>query len=193
MANNDNDKDSKDTNADQTQITESTVVVPVLSYIVTTFDSADDAKKAYKSLKEDQREGLVNIVDAAYVEKTDRSKIKVHDHDDWTVGGGLLAGGVTGAIIGIIGGTILLPAVIGALIGGALTGIYESDHKFSDKDMRKLGDSLPMGSSVLVAIVEDAYVEDVTVEMRRQGGKKTHSAPIPKSTTESLMAAAPKK
>ena len=164
-----------------------------ISYVATVFDNVNDAKSAYKELTSLQREGLVNIIDAAYVEKTDRSKVKVHDHNDWAIGEGVLGGGVTGALIGIIAGTILLPAAIGALIGGIVMGAYEYDSSFSNKDLKNLGDSLQVGSSALVAIVEDVYVEEVEVEMKKQGGGKVHSGKIPKSTADSVSTAKAKK
>jgi uncharacterized membrane protein len=175
--------DVKDTT---TNVTENVDVGVAVSYVATLFDTVDDAKKAYQNLKEAQREGLIRILDAAYVEKTDRSKIKVHDHDDWKVGEGVVAGGITGAVIGIVGGAILLPVAIGALVGGIVTEVYEKDVKFTNKEIKELADSLPPGTSALIAIVEDVYVEDVKTEMTKQGGKKVHSGAVPKSTADSL-------
>lgn len=157
-----------------------------LSYVASLFDDVDDAKRAYKSLREVAREGFVDILDAAYVEKTERGRIKVHDHADWAIGGGIIGGGVTGAIIGLIAGTVLLPAAIGALVGGVILGIHEHDTNFKDKDLRELGDDMPPGTSVLIAIVEDPYIIAVEEEVRKLGGKNTHSGRVPKSTVDSL-------
>ena len=174
-------------NATMTEATENVEVGISISYVATTFDSLDEAKKAYNELKEAKREGLIEIIDAAYVEKTSRSRIKVHDHDDWVVGGGVVVGGVAGAIIGLVAGAILLPAAIGVLIGGIVTEVYEHDVKLSNKEIKKFADAMPVGTSALVAIVEDAYVEDVQTELAKLGGKKVHSGTVPKSTAESLM------
>ncbi len=166
-----------------------------ISYVAALFDSVDDAKKAYKALKELDREGFISIIDAAYVEKIGRSKIKVHDHNDWAIPGGIIGGGVggaaTGALIGLIGGVVLLPAAIGALLGGVLMGVYEYEDtrvSFTNKELKDLAEALPVGASTLVAIVEDDYVEAVEEEVKNQGGKKTHSGKIPKSTADSLAA-----
>jgi uncharacterized membrane protein len=176
-----------DTNSSTTaQVDENVDVGVAISYVAAIFDNVDDAKAAYKQLKEAQREGLITVLDAAYVEKTDRSKIRVHDHDDWAIGKGIIGGGVAGAVIGIVGGAILLPAAIGVLIGGVVAEVYEHDVKFSSKEIKKFADSLPVGTSALVTIVEDIYVEDVRDEMSKQGGKKVHSGTVPKSTTDSL-------
>jgi hypothetical protein len=40
---------------------------------------------------------------------------------------------------------------------------------------------LPPGTSALVAIVEEEYAEPVEEEMKKSGGKKVHSGPVPKS------------
>jgi uncharacterized membrane protein len=190
MADNSNIKDNKDAREGGGAIETAAVEVDTtiaISYVATVFDNVSDAKKAYEDLKEARREGLVDVLDAAYVEKTDRSRIKVHDHNDWQIGEGVVAGGVTGAVIGIIGGTILVPVVLGALIGGVIVGTYEAGDTFNHRNLRKLGDSLPKGTSALVAVVEDAYVDQVQEEMAELGGKKVHSGPIPKSTADALM------
>jgi len=157
-----------------------------LSYVVTLFDSKDDAKKAYRALYEVSRDGFVDVLDAAYVEKTDRGRIKVHDHADWAVGGGVVAGGVTGAIIGLVAGTVLLPATIGVLVGGIIAGVHEHDRNFADRELRELAEDIPVGTAALVAVVEDPYLVSAEVEVKKLGGKKMHSGRVPKGTVDSL-------
>ncbi len=155
-----------------------------ISFVAAVFDDVKAAKDAYKVLKDLGREGFFRIIAAAYLEKTDRSKIKVHEYKDWRGKQGAVAGGGVGAVIGIIGSTILLPVAVGALVGGTLAKIH--DTKFSDKDLRKLADSLPTGTSALIAIVEDEFVEGVADELGKEGGKNIHSGEVPKSTMDSM-------
>jgi len=151
-----------------------------LSFVAAIFDDVSAAKEAYKALKDLNREGLFDILAAAYMEKTDRSKIKVHEYKDWSGKKGAVVGGGVGAIVGIIGSTVLLPLTVGALIGGTLAHVH--DTKFSNKDLNELANTLPPGTSALVAIVEDDSVEPVEEELTKEGGKKVHSGEVPKST-----------
>jgi len=155
-----------------------------LSFVAAIFDDVKSAEHAYSALKDINREGIINIWAAAYMEKTDRSKVKVHEYKDWSGKKGLLAGGTAGAVIGVIGSTILLPVAVGALIGGTLSKVH--DTKFSDKDLRQIANALPAGSSALVAIVEDEFVEPMETELDKQGGKKVHSGEIPNSTANAM-------
>jgi uncharacterized membrane protein len=161
-----------------------------ISYIAAVFDNVSDAKVAYKKLKEAHRDGIVTIIDAAYVEKTERDRLKVHDHDDWRFGDNIVeagaGGAVVGGLIGIVAGAILMPAAIGALIGGAIVSVYGHKTKFSHEDLKEIADTLPLGTSALVAIVEDEFLEIAEVEVHKLGGKKVHSNKIPKSTAASL-------
>jgi uncharacterized membrane protein len=161
-----------------------------ISYIAAVFDDVDDAKEAYRKLKGAQREGLVTIVDAAYAEKTDHDKLKIHDHDDWRFGDNIIeagaGGAVVGGLIGIVAGAILMPAAIGALIGAAIVSVYGHKTKFSHEDLKEIADTLPVGTSALVAIVEDEFLEIAELEVNKLGGKKVHSNSIPKSTATTL-------
>ncbi len=47
-------------------------------------------------------------------------------------------------------------------------------------------EALPPGTSALVAIVEDDYVELIEKELIKLGGKKVHSAEIPKGATSAM-------
>ncbi len=150
-----------------------------ISFVVAVFDDVKSAKVAYEGLRELSREGFFQIESAAYLEKTDRSKIKVHEYKDWRGGQGVLAGGAAGLVIGLIGGAVLLPVGIGALVGGIMAKVHDTG--FNDKNLGKIADSLPPGTSALVAIVEEEYAEPVEDEMKKEGGKKVHSGPVPKS------------
>lgn len=150
-----------------------------ISFVVAVFDDVSSAKAAYNDLRELSREGYFQIEAAAYLEKTDRSKIKTHEYKDWRGGQGVLAGGTAGLVVGLIGGAVLLPVGVGALIGGILAKVHDTG--FNDKNLGKLADSLPPGTSALVAIVEEDYTVPVEDELKKSGGKKVHSGPVPKS------------
>lgn len=157
-----------------------------IAFVVALFDDVTSAKKAYGDLRDLAREGFFQIESAAYLEKTDRSKIKVHEYKDWRGGQGALAGGTAGLVIGLIGGAVLLPVGVGALIGGIMAKVHDTG--FNDKNLGKLADSLPPGTSALVAIVEDDYTVEVEDEMKKSGGKKVHSGPVPKSALSAAEA-----
>src|SRR5258708_2484050 len=80
-----------------------------IAFVVALFDDVNSAKAAYKDMRDLAREGFFQIESAAYLEKTDRSKIKVHEFKDWRGGQGALAGGGAGLLVGLIGGAVLLP------------------------------------------------------------------------------------
>jgi uncharacterized membrane protein len=154
-----------------------------ISYIAAVFNNVEDAKHAYKKLNKAQREGLINVVDAGYVEKTETSWLDVHDHSDWERGqnmlGGGIAGGITAGLIGLVAGAILVPASIGFLVGGAIMSVYDQDVKFSQRDLLNIADTLPVGTAALVAIVEDDYLKIAEYEIQKHGASSVHSNKIP--------------
>lgn len=172
-----------------------------LSYIATLFENVHEAKLAYNKLKRLNDEGFLEIVDAAYVEKTGSSKIKVHDHNDWEIGESMVGGGISGVVIGtilgLVGGAILLPAAVGAgagiLIGGAVSEAYDHDTTFDHGDLKDLAKSLPVGTSALVAMTEDEFVEETEVEMAKLGGKTIQKGSIPNSVIDAAANKQPSK
>ena len=69
-----------------------------------------------------------------------------------------------GAIAGGVVGLIFPPSIIAsAAIGGGAGGLWGKirDKGFKDEDLRELGDSLPPGSSAIIAIAEDRMVEQL--------------------------------
>jgi len=155
-----------------------------ISFVVALFDDTKMASEAYKSLKDANREGMLKILAAAYMEKSERSKIKVHEFKDWSGKRGAVAGGTAGAVIGLIGTAVLLPVAAGALIGGTMAKLH--DTKFNNEDLKNAAKSLPVGTSALVAIVEDDYVDAMEDELNDSGGQKIHSGEVPNSTIISM-------
>jgi uncharacterized membrane protein len=85
-----------------------------------TFDSTEEAHRVHEALKEGKKNGILNIDDAAVVEKDSSGKVHVKNqisHGTWTATG---VGGLLGLLVGMIfmplGGLVL------GLAGGALVG-----------------------------------------------------------------------
>ena len=66
-----------------------------------------------------------------------------------------------GAIAGGVVGLIFPPSIIaGAVVGGGAGGIWGKirDKGFKDDDLKEIGESLPPGSSAIIAIAEDRMI-----------------------------------
>jgi len=66
-----------------------------------------------------------------------------------------------GAIAGGVVGLIFPPSIIGsAIVGGAAGGIWGKvrDKGFKDDDLKSIGESLPPGSSAIIAVAQDRVI-----------------------------------
>jgi uncharacterized membrane protein len=69
-----------------------------------------------------------------------------------------------GAIAGGVVGLIFPPSIVAsAIVGGGAGGIWGKirDKGFKDADLKEIGESLPPGSSAIIAIAEDRMVEQL--------------------------------
>lgn len=130
---------------------------PVQVFIAA-FGSEDGAAAALKDFRAMDREGSIELIDAAAIVRTADDKVKVEETADpsgkrWAK---------RGAIAGGLAGLIFPPSIIGtALVGGAGGGIWGKirDKGFRDEDLEAIGESLQPGSSAIIAIAEDRVVE----------------------------------
>ena len=130
---------------------------PVQVFIAT-YQTEDGAEAALKDFRAMDREGSIELIDAAVAVHTPDGKVKIEETADpsgktW---------GKRGAIAGGVVGLIFPPSIIaGALVGGAGGGIWGKirDTGFKDEDLKAIGESLPPGSSAFIAIAEDRVVE----------------------------------
>lgn len=125
---------------------------------VAAFDNEKQAGVALKDFRAMDREGSIDLIDAAVmVHSTDG---KVHFEETADPGGKKWA--KRGAIAGGIVGLIFPPSIIaGAAIGAAGGGIWGKirDKGFKDEDLKAIGESLDPGTSAIIAIAEDKVIE----------------------------------
>jgi uncharacterized membrane protein len=125
---------------------------------VAAFGNETQAGVALKDFRAMDREGSIDLIDAAVVvHGTDG---KVHFEETADPSGKKLA--KRGAIAGGLIGLIFPPSIIaGAVIGGAGGGVWGKirDKGFKDEDLKAVGESLDPGTSAIIAIAEDRVVE----------------------------------
>jgi uncharacterized membrane protein len=125
---------------------------------IATFGNETQAADALKDFRDMDHEGSIHLVDAAIVVHDVEGKVTFKETADPS--GKKM--GKRGAIAGGLVGLIFPPSIIaGAVVGGAGGGIWGKirDKGFKDEDLKAVGESLPPGSSAIIAIAEDNVVE----------------------------------
>jgi uncharacterized membrane protein len=132
---------------------------PVQVFIAA-YATEEGAREALKDFKAMNREGSIDLIDAAVAVHTAEGKVKIEETAD--------PGGKTwakrGAIAGGVVGLIFPPSIIvSAAVGGGAGGIWGKirDKGFKDEDLKELGESLPPGSSAIIVIAEDRMIEQL--------------------------------
>jgi uncharacterized membrane protein len=129
-----------------------------LELFVAAFDTEQEAGATLKDFKAMDREGSIELIDAAAI--VHRADGKVHFEETADPSGrkwakrGAIAGGVVGLIFPP---TIIASAAVGAA-GGGIWGKVR-DKGFKDEDLKQLGESIPPGTSAIIAIAEDRMLE----------------------------------
>jgi len=109
------------------------------------------------------------VVAAVVLSRDEAGKVEVKEH-----GGGLITKGVTlgtvgGLVVGLFAPPLLLSGVIGAGIGAGVAAIAKHH------DEKKLGvdaeEWLPPGSSAIVAVVDDLYLDRVDAAIEQATNK----------------------
>jgi uncharacterized membrane protein len=125
---------------------------------VAAFGNEEQAGTALKDFKAMDREGSIELIDAVVVVHGADGKVRFEETADPS--GKKL--GKRGAIAGGLIGLIFPPAIIAsAVVGGAAGGVWGKirDKGFKDEDLKAIGQSLPPGTSAIIAIAEDRVVE----------------------------------
>ena len=136
-------------------MTSSTVEV-----FVAAFGSEDEADAAVKDFKAMDREGTIELIDAAAIVHGADGKVHFKETADPSGKKWAKRGAIAGGLVGLI----FPPSIIAsAAVAGAAGGVWGKvrDKGFKDEELRDIGTSLPPGSSAIIAIAEDRVVEQL--------------------------------
>ena len=125
---------------------------------VAAFDNEKQAGEALKDFRTMDREGSIDLIDAAVVVRGADGKVTFEETADPSGKKWAKRGAIAGGLVGLI----FPPSIIaGAVVGGAGGGVWGKvrDKGFKDEDLKAVGDSLEPGTSAIIAIAEDRVVE----------------------------------
>jgi uncharacterized membrane protein len=131
-----------------------------IEIFVAAYGTEPEAAAALKDFRAAQREGAIKLIDAAVIVHTAEGKVKFIETADPSAKKWAARGAIAGGVVGLIfPPSIIVTAAVGGG-AGALWGKIR-DKGFKDEDLRAIGDSLPPGSSAIIAVAEDRVVEQL--------------------------------
>ena len=135
-----------------------------LELFVAVFGTEDEAGSTLKDFKAMDREGSIDLIDAAAIVHRADGKVHFEESADPSPKKWAKRGAIAGGVVGLI----FPPSILaGAAVGAAGGGIWGKvrDKGFSDDDLRELGESIPEGSSAIIAVAEDRMLERLQAGM----------------------------
>ena len=137
--------------------------------IAVTFDDASKEYQALSVLRQADRDGRLGVRGAAIIERRPGENIRIKEGEDNVIGGGAAGGGLIGMLVGVLGGPVgvLLGLGAGAAIGAAVD-LDRADE--GDEVLTQMSLAIPVGSSALIAELDEYAVEVVDGEMAALGG-----------------------
>lgn len=141
-----------------------------LSLYAASYDDAASAQDDFEALREAWVDDL-EVVGAVVMTRSEDGDVDVHETGGGEVGAGASLGAVGGLVVGLFAPPLLLSTAIGAGIGA---GIGELVKRHEEKELGvELDEYLPPGSSAIVAVVEDTYLDRVDHVISKSSKKVT--------------------
>ncbi len=136
-----------------------------ISVFAAFYRNETEAGEVLARLKQMDKDGAVDIVDAAVMVRTeDGRKVKINETAEFTAKKGGLRGAIAGGVLGIIfPPSILAMGAIGAAAGAALG--HFTDQGFDNNLLKEIGENLPPGGSCIVAVVEEKWVTQLSTAL----------------------------
>lgn len=134
--------------------------------VVFDFDGIHTADEVLNKLRSLQKEYLIDLEDSCVVERDKGGKVHIKQAVNLTAVGAA-AGGTRGLLLGGLVGLLFLNPLVGMAIGGitgagfgALSGSL-ADYGIQDDFIRKIGETIPEGSSALFVLFRSVTEDKV--------------------------------
>ena len=118
-----------------------------------------DAQADFQSLHDAQASGDVVVLSAVVMNRDDDGEVHVDEHGTGQIASGATGGGLVGLVVGLFSPPLLLATAVGAGIGAGI-GALMKRHEESELSVA-LEDYLPPGTSAIVAVLENTYLDRV--------------------------------
>jgi uncharacterized membrane protein len=130
----------------------------LLLYVAAYGANAAGARADYRALKE--LDDFAVIASVVLTRESD-GKVDVDEHGGMQVGRGATLGGVAGLVVGLFAPPLLAATAVGAGIGAAAGKIAKHHDEKKIESAVDDNDWLPPGSSAIVAVIDDEYLDRV--------------------------------
>jgi len=131
---------------------------------VATYGDAESATEDYRSLKAAEGADL-EVVSSVVMHRDSDGKVSVDEHGSGHVAGGALIGGGAGLVLGLFAPPLLAATAIGAGVG-AIAGKLAERHEEKRIGV-DLEETLPKGSSAVVAVIDDRYLDRIDAALSK--------------------------
>ena len=119
-------------------------------FLAVTFDGADDAEAALKSIRSVEHANKIGLEDSAVVRKDADGKVTFHNEASSSTETGAVVGAVLGGLLFVVFPLgVIAGAAAGALVGRAASGGIDGGF------VKEVGEDLPPGGSALFLQLKD--------------------------------------
>src|SRR5262245_62788015 len=129
-----------------------------IQIFVATFGDEVQAGLVLKDFQAMDKEGSIDLIDAAVIVHTQEGKVKFEETADPSGKKWAKRGAIAGGVVGLIFPPSLIAS---AAVGGGAGAIWGKvrDKGFKDEDLKAVGESLDPGQSAIIALAEDRVVQ----------------------------------
>ena len=141
-----------------------------LSLYVASYADAAAAEADFQSLKDAEAAEDFAVVGAVVASRDDAGEVTVDEHGVASpVAGSSVVGGAAGLVVGLFAPPLLLAGVVGGGIGAGIGGLKK---RHEEKQMGvDLEEYLPPGSSAVIVVVDDIYLDRVDKALTKSSKK----------------------
>jgi uncharacterized membrane protein len=142
----------------------------LILFVASYGEDAGAAAADFTALKE---VGDTAVIAAVVLSRGADGSVDVKEHGGGLVAGGTAAGAIGGLVVGLFAPPLLLATAVGAAIGAGVGALVK---RHEEKEIGvEAQDWLPAGSSAIVAVVDDLYLDRIDHAVEK-AVKKTNKA-----------------